>query len=139
MGNGPLHIFQSVFGCGFVLRGVELVAAPAAKPADESAVTVVEVAAAVEVDPLPAAAQEMELGAPEAAPAAVEANSPPGAAQEEPRRKEEVRAAPAAADRGLLPMAAQEREMEVPEVERAATTAVGMVPPPEAAPEELQD
>jgi len=30
--GGPLHIYRSTFGCGFILRGVE---PPAAPPADK--------------------------------------------------------------------------------------------------------
>ena len=57
MGHGPLHVYRSVFSCGFLLRGLE----PEAKPVDEAAVApvggaaAVGVAAAGGVDPLPAA------------------------------------------------------------------------------------
>jgi len=144
MGDGPLHIYQSVFGCRFVLRGVE----PAAMPADEAAVTAVEVAAAVGMDPMPAAAQEMELETPGAAPAAVETSSPPVAAQEAAPAaadkgllptaapEDEMEAAPAAADEGLPTMVAQETELEIP---GAAPTAVEASLPPEAAQEESRE
>jgi len=138
MNSGPLHVYRSVFGCGFVLRGVELAAVQAVKPADEAAVAVVAVAAAVGVDPLPVAIPEVELEARGAAPAAVETISPPEAAQEEPQQEEEVGAAPAVVDKGLPPMAAQEMELEDLDVEEAAPTAVMRVSPPEAAPEEPQ-
>ena len=44
MGDGQLHVYQSVFGCGFILRGVE-----PAEPAALAAISANGVAAAVAV------------------------------------------------------------------------------------------
>ena len=114
MNNGPLHVYRTVFDCGFVLRGVEPPAVPAAKPADGTAAAAEAVAAAVRVDPLPKATPEVEWEVPEAAPAAVEAILPPEAAQQESPQEEEAKAALAAADEDLPTVAVVEMELENP-------------------------
>ena len=82
--DGPLHIYKSIFGGGFILRGVEpgkAPAAPAAISADVAAAAVEEAAKARETVPEPKATLEVEVCIPEAAPAATEASPPPVAAQ----------------------------------------------------------
>jgi len=66
--DGPLHVYKVIFDCGFVLRSGTV---RPAMPADKPVVAAVEAAAAAGVDPVPAAALEMELEAPGAAPTPV--------------------------------------------------------------------
>jgi hypothetical protein len=119
--DGPLHIYKSIFGGGFILRGVEPGAAPAvpaAISADVATTAAAEVAAAKETIPEPKAALKMEVCVPEAAPAETEAGPSPVAAQEEPPQVEEVpeekEAAPAGEDEDLPPTVASEAEEAAP-------------------------
>ena len=50
IGNGQLHVYQSAFGCGYILRGTEPKAA-AANSADAAVTAAVEVAKARETVP----------------------------------------------------------------------------------------
>jgi hypothetical protein len=139
IGNGQLHVYQSAFGCGYILRGTEPRAAPAANSAGVAVTAAVEVAKAREAIPEPEAALEMEVCAPEAAPAATEAAPSPVAAQEGPPQVEEKEAAPAVVDEILPPSAAPEAEEAAPaatEADLSPMAAQEEPPQVEEAPEE---
>jgi hypothetical protein len=135
IGNGQLHVYQSAFGCGYILRGTEPRTAPAADSANGAATAEEGAAKMRGAVPEPEAALETEICVPEAAPEATEADPSPMAVQGEPPQVEEApeekEAAPAVVDEILPPSAA-------PEAEEAAPAAAEASPSPVAAQKETQ-